>query len=88
MSTAIEDLKNITYYISRDSPKYAKILISQIFEMVSHLEKFPKFGRTVPEYNNPKIREIIYKNYRIVYQIKEEYLEIITVIQGSRTLKI
>ncbi len=45
---AIEELDDIANYISKDSPKYALILVKQIYEMVSHLEKFPKFGRKVP----------------------------------------
>ncbi len=57
---ALEELDDIGIYISRDSPKYANILIKQIFEMVSHLEQFPKIGRKVPEYNDPNLREILY----------------------------
>ena len=36
---AIEELNNIANYISKDSPKYALILVKQIYEMISHLEK-------------------------------------------------
>ncbi len=85
---AIEELDDIANYISKDSPKYALILVKQIYEMISHLEEFPKFGRKVPEYNNLNLREILYKNYRIIYLIKETHLEIISVIHGSRMLKI
>lgn len=85
---ALEELDGIASYISRDSPKYANILVKQIFEMASHLQQFPKLGRKVPEYNNPNLREILYKSYRIVYLIKKEQLEIISVIHGSRKLSI
>ena len=33
---ALEELDGIASYISRDSPKYANILVKQIFEMASH----------------------------------------------------
>ena len=56
--------------------------------MISHLKQFPKFGRKVPEYNNPNLREILYNNYRIVYLVKDPYLEIISVIHGSRRLNL
>ena len=46
------------------------------------------FGRKVPEYNDPKLREIIYKNYRIIYLVKNIQLEIISVIHGSRKLRV
>lgn len=85
---SIEDLKEICKFISLDSPYYAKVLKDRIFEMVEHLKLFPEIGRTVAEADNPMVRELIYKNYRIIYQIKEEYLEIITVIHGSRLLNL
>jgi len=85
---SLEELDEIANYISKDSLKYAKILTNQIFEMASHLEQFPKLGRIVPEYKDPNLREIIYKNYRIIYLIKKKNIEIISVIHGSHKLKI
>jgi len=85
---ALEELDEIAKYISRDSPKFAKILVNQMFETARHLEQFAKLGRIVPEYDNPDLREIIYKNYRIIYLIKREQLEIISIIHGSRKLNL
>ena len=85
---AIKELDEIALYISKDSLRYAEILISQIYELVGHLTQFPKIGRVVPEYDNPDLREILYKNYRIIYLIKKEHLEIISIIHGSRKLNL
>ncbi len=42
-------------------------------------------GRIVPEFNNEILREIIYKDYRIVYKIlKEENIEILAVYHGAK----
>jgi len=87
-NNALEELDDIANYISKDSPKYAQILIKQVYEMISHLEEFPKFGRKVPEYNDPNLREILFKNYRIIYLIKQNHLEIISIIHGSRLLNL
>jgi toxin ParE1/3/4 len=84
---SIEDLKEICRFIALDSPYYANLLRDSIFEMVEHLALFPEVGRHVPESDDSTVRELIYKSYRIIYQIKEGYLEIITVIHGSRLLK-
>ena len=86
-NNALEDLDDIANYISKDSPKYAQILVKQIYEMINSLKQFPMFGRKVPEYSDPSLREIIYKNYRIIYLVKHKHLEIISVIHGSRKLK-
>jgi len=85
---ALEELDDIANYTSKDSPKYAEILVNQIYEMVSHLAEFPKFGRKVPEFDDPNIREILYKHYRIIYLIKETQLEILSIIHGSRMLNL
>jgi plasmid stabilization system protein ParE len=35
------------------------------------LEKFPRFGRVVPEFGQDDLREIIHGAYRLIYQINE-----------------
>lgn len=85
---SIEDLKAICRFIALDSTHYANLTKDRIFEMVEHLESFPEMGRRVPESDDPAVRELIYRNYRIIYQVKEGYLEVIAVIHGSRMLRI
>jgi hypothetical protein len=41
----------------------------------------------VPEISNPDIRELIYRGYRIVYRFKGDVLEILTVFEGHRLLR-
>jgi addiction module RelE/StbE family toxin len=84
---ATKDLNEIFVYISRDSPYFATLLANQIHEVVSNLINFPHLGRMVPEFKNPSIREIIFKNYRIIYKIKQNNIEIITIFHGRRLLK-
>lgn len=81
---AIESLKEICQYIAKDSKYYANLFNDRIFEAVEHLESFPEIGRKVPESDDSKVKEIIYKGYRIIYQIRDEYLEILLIIHGSR----
>ncbi|MGD8595151.1 MAG: type II toxin-antitoxin system RelE/ParE family toxin [Gammaproteobacteria bacterium] len=44
-------------------------------------------GRHVPEAERQDVRELLYKDYRIIYRIKPEQVDILTVIHGSRDLK-
>ena len=50
------------------------------------LEKFPEIGRKVPETDDPNIRELIFQNYRIIYRIFNDVVQIIAVIRGSRDI--
>ncbi|HKB68739.1 MAG TPA: type II toxin-antitoxin system RelE/ParE family toxin [Pyrinomonadaceae bacterium] len=43
-------------------------------------------GRIVPEKNDENVRELIYQNYRIIYRIKRDQIELLTVIHGARDL--
>ena len=49
------------------------------------LEKFPRIGRVVPEFEEDTIREIIHPPYRILYELLDEDLVLIQkVFHSSR----
>jgi toxin ParE1/3/4 len=47
----------------------------------------PRSGRVVPEIENPDMRELIYRGYRIVCGLKVDVLEILAVFEGHRLLR-
>ncbi|TFG20258.1 MAG: type II toxin-antitoxin system RelE/ParE family toxin [Promethearchaeota archaeon] len=73
-------------YYEKTAPKFAQTLAKKIIYIIENLNQFPKMGRIVPELENEEIREIIYRNFRIIYRFKEEILEIARIIHGSRLL--
>ena len=84
---ALENLIAIGDYIEKDSFFYAQRVVASLFNAVSILEQHPRVGRTVPEFNNKSIRELIRGNYRIVYKlISETDIDIITVHHSARLL--
>ena len=85
---SIEDLRAVRDYIGRDSDYYAADLVEQVVLSVERLLRFPKLGRVVPEAQNENIRELVHQNYRIIYRIAGERVEILTIVHGSRDLTI
>lgn len=83
---SVKNLDEISEYISKDSPLYAPVFIQKIINSVERLKEFPKSGRIVPEFNNKNIREVIFHNYRIVYRIKNNYVEIVIVTHGAKLI--
>jgi addiction module RelE/StbE family toxin len=83
---AVRDLEAIRDYIAKDSPRYAALVIERIIGAVERLSSFPESGRIVPERNDPAIREVIVKPYRVVYRVRPELVEIATVFRASRLL--
>lgn len=84
---AVEDLRLIHEYISRDSKRYADRFIEKLINRIDQLESFPKSGRVVPEFNLESIRELIEGNYRIIYKISTSEVTIIRVHHAARQLK-
>ena len=85
---ALLRLFEIEDFISQDSPDRARKFVDQIIEHTESLSDNPFSGRTVPEISNPDIRELIVRKYRIVYRINGNNLDILTVFEGHRLLRI
>jgi len=85
---SLEKLSAIEEFIGTDSPERAETFVNYLIEKGESILQNPKIGRTVPEISNPDIREIIVKKYRIVYRITKENIEILTVFEGHRLLRI
>lgn len=83
---AVKDLDAIYAYISTDSEFYASSFVEKIIEAVGKLKDFPEIGRIVSEADNPNVRELIFQNFRIIYRIINENVQILTVIRGSRDM--
>lgn len=84
---AIEDLKSIHDYISKDSKVYASRFVEKIMSRVDQLETNPKSGRIVPEFNIETLRELIEGNYRIIYKIDSGFVGIVRVHHSARQLR-
>jgi toxin ParE1/3/4 len=84
---ALDDLRNIAEFISRDSVKYSKIQVRRLMDRTLILRNQPIAGRIVPELKNEYIRELILGNYRIVYRIvSKRQVDILTVHHSSRLM--
>jgi toxin ParE1/3/4 len=85
---ASSNLYDIFDYIAKDSEVYAAYFVKSLINTAKKIETFPLIGRNVPELTGTNFRELIYKNYRIVYRILEENkgIEIIAVVHAARDM--
>jgi toxin ParE1/3/4 len=85
---AVFDLKEIKYFISKDSKYYAQKTIEKLRFRTQILKEFPESGRIIPEIENPNFRELIEGSYRIMYKIVDLHrIDILTVFHTSRDFK-
>lgn len=83
---ALEDLEAIREYIGRDSDRYARLFVERAIQFVESIPLHPLLGAIVPEYRREELRERYLQNYRIVYRLQAEMVEIVTVVHAARLL--
>ena len=84
---ALLRLQEIEEYISRDNPIGAIEFVDKLITIAETIIDNPKKGRIVPELSLENIRELLYQNYRIVYLVKKNSVDILTVFEGHQLLK-
>lgn len=82
---AQRELRAIEKYISRDSKFYADKTIFEIKQRIANLLYFPEMGKKVVV-NNNIFRQIVYKSYRIFYQIDSNNIYILSIFHHSRDI--
>lgn len=84
---AAQRLEGIADYIARDSEGAAANFVASLLEATEKLVDYPRIGRVVPEFGYENVREIFHKNYRIIYEVKSDAVELLTIRHGKQLLK-
>ena len=80
------DLAAIRAFVDQDSPRCAAIVVSRLIAATDRLASFPESGRAVPEFENPLVREVVLRPYRIVYRlVGVDDIHILTVHHASQS---
>lgn len=79
-------LAAICNYIAEDSPHAAAQTELRLLLRSRQMGEFPRAGRMVPEYERDDIRELIEGNYRLIYRIKTEQVDVLTVMHTAQLL--
>lgn len=85
---ALDDLREICEFISRDSPRYAQLTVERITELAARLSRFPQMGQILPEFPHLAYRQMVVGSYRLIYREDPARTRIVVmgVIHGSRDL--
>ena len=76
----------VAYYERVGAVEFAGVFEAKVIEKTRMLEQFPRMGRMVPEIGDEAMREVIYRNYRIVYVVdrEDEEVEVLTIFHSSQ----
>ena len=83
---ALNHIEEIARYIERDSHFYAASVVTRILQKTSLLKTFPFSVRVVPEEMDENVREHFVSNYRIIYDIRDNFVYVLAVVHGKRML--
>jgi toxin ParE1/3/4 len=83
---AITDLARTCEYIGQDSREYARLFAQRIVKLIESIPTHPLLGQVVPEYGREDLREKRFQSYRIVYRVKGEVVEVVSITHGGRLL--
>lgn len=80
------DVEAIEAYYLEVAPAYADVVVDGLLSSTRRLETFPRSGRAVPEVADAAIREVIWRDYRVIHYVdgEAERVEVLAVLHTSR----
>lgn len=85
-ASASDDLAEIAIYIAKDSEFYAAAVVSELVAAARSLDVFAQRGRVVPEYRTASVRELLIRNYRLIYQLEDDAVYVLRIVHGARLI--
>jgi plasmid stabilization system protein ParE len=85
---AFADLDDIRGYIAHDNPDVADRVISEIFDYIRGLVRFPHQGHKRPDLTSRPLQFILVREYLIAYAPDEKPLWIVAVVHGRRSPRV
>ena len=79
-------LKELESYIAQDSESAAKKVVKRLLIKSNQISVLPYSGRKVPEYRQDDIREMLVKPYRIIFRIRTDRIDVLTVMHYRQLL--
>lgn len=83
---ALLRLQQIHDHIALDQPINARNFIDRLTQKAGRIALIPHSGRIVPQYGRDDVRELYEGEYRIIYRIRTDRIDILTVRHSARLL--
>lgn len=83
---ATAKLRAIHAYLMREAPALADAVIDRITRRAERIGEWPQGGPVVPKYRLSGVREVLERPYRILYRIRPDAIEVITVMHYRQLL--
>lgn len=83
---ALIDLERIVAFIALDNLVAGEKIGNQLLDAALSLKAFPERGRVVPEFQRSRLREVVFRSYRIIYRVssQDKRVEVVRFWHGAR----
>lgn len=73
-------------YIALDRPRTSLEWLDGLVRRVELLRDFAGQGRVVPEWHESSVREVFHEPYRVIYEVFDDRIEILTLSHSRQEL--
>ena len=85
----VHELDEQADYLAQYSATRASLVVNSVFRQLELLRQHPQIGRMVPGFGNEKVRELLYRQYRIIYRlVSAERIDVLAFQTGLRPLQL
>ena len=81
-----KEIKTIALYIKKDKPSVSIEFVSALKEQINDLVNFPYKYRKSIYFDDENIRDMIFRGYTIIYEVKENSIEVISIFNQNKPL--
>jgi len=88
--SAVNDLKEIISFISKNNPKTALLILDKIQKKIKTLDHFPYRGSYVPELLSKNIkdyRQLTEEPWKIIYRVDNDIVNVLVIVDSRRNLQ-
>jgi plasmid stabilization system protein ParE len=79
-----KEIKTIALYIKKDKLGASIEFVSALKEQINDLVNFPYKYRKSIYFDNENIRDMVFRGYTIIYEVKENSIEIISIFNQNK----
>lgn len=85
----VHELDEQADYLAQYSTTRASLMVNRVFRQLDLLRQHSQLGRVVPEFRSEKVRELLYRQYRIIYRlVSAEWIDVLAFQTGLRPLQL
>jgi len=86
--SALRDLEDVRErHSSQGVPEVGQRLVREVVASVEQVAQFSESGRAVPEFETPRLRELIHRPFRIVYRLDDDTVRVVRVWRSERLIQ-